>query len=67
MYDGIVELIAAHPTRAKAIVYGMLGHAIACADTVGIDINAFVRELREKYVKHSPLVFRDDKGWRPES
>ncbi len=65
LVDGVVALIVKHPENAKGIVYAMLGHAIACADTVGIDVVAFDRELREKFVKHPPLVFTDK--WKPES
>lgn len=65
--DEIQKLILRHPEHAKKIVYGLLGNAIACADTVGIDVDEFVRGVREQFVKTPPLVFIDGAGWKPES
>jgi len=58
----VQELIVARPQDAKKIAYGFLGHAIAYADTMGIDVEAFVAEIRSRFVKPSTLVFVGGKG-----
>ena len=51
----IQDLIVTRPHDAKKIVYGFLGHAIAYADGIGIDVDQFVRDIRTMYEKPRPL------------
>lgn len=58
----VQDLMLARPQDARKIAYCALGMAVAWADGMGIDPLQFVRELRELYVKPSPLVFVGSKG-----
>lgn len=50
------DIIIRHPEYRAHICYALLGSAIAFCDSFGIDVEAFVAELRRREPKPDVLV-----------
>jgi ABC-type transporter Mla maintaining outer membrane lipid asymmetry permease subunit MlaE len=54
--DGVVALIQKFPQDRADIAVILLGGAIAIADTMGVDVEGFLTELRRTTTKPDVLV-----------
>jgi hypothetical protein len=52
----IARLIDLYPAYRSHFCYGLLGGAVAVCDTFGVDVEAFVAELRERCPKPPVLT-----------
>jgi hypothetical protein len=54
--DELLKILGKHPEERMTFVYGVLGYAVAIADRLDVDVEAWLAELRRREPKPDVLV-----------